>query len=79
MNALLIVMSIYSYKVTGGGLTKSSTSSLIAVMNNTMTKGTNVVYLEVGEIPGICYMIFFLSIFAYQVCQYKHYLDTGNE
>lgn len=36
-------------------LTKSSTSSLIAVMNRTITKGTNVVYREVGEIPGICY------------------------
>jgi hypothetical protein len=34
--------------------TKSSIISLTAVMNNTMTSGTKVVYLDVGEIFGIC-------------------------
>lgn len=44
-------------------LTKSSTSSLIAVINNTITKGTNVVNREVGEIPGICYVVFCVNIY----------------
>lgn len=30
--------------------------SLMAVMRRTITSGTSVVYLEVGEIFGICYV-----------------------
>lgn len=47
------MVGIYN-NLTVSSLTQSSTSSLIAVINNTITKGTKVVYFEVGEIPGIC-------------------------
>jgi hypothetical protein len=34
--------------------TQSSIHSFMAVINKTIIKGTNVVYLDVGEVPGIC-------------------------
>ena len=50
-------LSVNIIKLADQQLTQSSMTSFTAVIKSTMIKGTKVVHLEVGEIPGICYMI----------------------